>query len=301
MEKYPLKSMTAYGRGNSIFPYGRFLVEIQSVNRRFLEININLPRFLTRFENELRKRIANTIGRGTLNLYISFKAEGALPIAIFPNIPLAHALKEAWEKLKEELNLEESLPISLLAQEKDLFIFEDELKNEDAYRRALQLALDEALGSLLSMKREEGQRLAEDLHNRISFLRGEISKIQESGQEAPEKYRQKLHARLEELLSGSSHNDERILREIAIYTERIDITEEIVRFKSHLDQMEHTLLKPQENELEVRGKTLDFILQELNRETNTLGSKASDLTVSKHVVTIKTELEKIREQVQNLE
>jgi uncharacterized protein (TIGR00255 family) len=301
MERYQLKSMTAYGRGVSVFPYGRFTVEIQSVNRRYLEININLPRLLMRFEVDLRKEIATHIGRGMLSVTVSWKSEGAQPILVTPNLSLAHALRQAWEKLVTELGMKEPVPLSLLAQEKDLLIYEEEILNEEAYRNALQAALKTALAALLWMKVQEGEMLKVDLLERLKKLRHEIAGIEALSSEGSEKYRQKLQDRLNELFPGSTENEERILREIAIYAERVDITEEIVRFKGHLDQFEKLVGKTVDNELETKGKTFDFLLQELLREINTLGSKAATLSVSQHVVTVKSELEKIREKVKNVE
>lgn len=301
MEKYYIKSMTAFGRDAVDFPYGRFTIEIQSVNRRYLEINIGLPRLFGRFEMEIRKQIAEGIGRGMLTVSVSWKSEGTQPVSIMPNLALARAFKGAWERLASELGLQESLPVALLAQEKDLFLYEEEMVNEELYKKALSKALRGALAALLAMKWEEGNSLAVDLIERLTTLRKEIQQIAAASQGAPEKYRIKLKERLQELFSGTQENEERILREIALYAERLDITEEIIRFKGHLDQFENLLTKPLEHELEIRGKTLDFLIQELLREVNTIGSKASDLTVAQHVVTVKSELEKIREQVQNIE
>lgn len=300
-EQFHLKSMTAYGRGFALFPYGRLTLEIQSVNRRYLEINVNLPRLLSRFEMDIRKAVAEHIGRGSLNIIVMLKTEGAQPVSVTPNLALAKALKGAWEVLAKELKLKEELPLSLLAQEKELFLYEDEIVNEEIYQKAIHAALNEALAALLSMKLKEGQRLCQDLSGRLKQLHVEIHQIEMLTAGAPEKYRQKLQARIEELFTGNPENEERILREIAIYAERVDITEEIVRFKGHLKQFEHMVKKPLENDQETRGKVFDFLLQELLREINTVGSKAADLSIAQHVISIKSELEKIREQVQNIE
>jgi uncharacterized protein (TIGR00255 family) len=301
MEHYQLKSMTAYGRGSSNFPYGRFTIEIQSVNRRYLEINLALPRIFMRFEIDIRKQIAESVGRGMLTLSLFWKTEGAQPVTVTPNLSLARALKDAWEKLASELGMEKSLPPVLVAQQQDLLLHEEEIIHEEIYRAAFHAALKEALEALLVMKRQEGAALAQDLQGRLSVLHTEISSIEKFSGDVAEKYRQKLQSRLDELFSRSVENEERLLREVALYAERVDITEEIVRFKGHLQQFEQLVERPLERDLETRGKTLDFLLQELLREINTIGSKAADLAVSQHVVAIKSELEKIREQVQNIE
>lgn len=301
MGRYQLKSMTAYGRGVALFPYGRLTVEIQSVNRRFLEVNINLPRPLIRYEVEVRKKISSQVARGALNVSIFWKAEGEHSVSVTPNLALAHALKAAWERIAVELNLGESPALALLAQEEDLLLYEEELKDEQAFQIALNEALHKALDGLIAMKVQEGGLLKEDLVGRLAKLRATMEGIEARAGEGSEKYRKKLQERLEHLFPGSLENEERILREIAVYAERVDFTEEIVRFKGHLEQFELLLEKPLENALEARGKTFDFLLQELLREANTLGSKASDLFIAQSVIAIKSELEKIREQVQNIE
>ncbi len=298
---FHLKSMTAYGRGAATFAYGRFTIEIQSVNRRYLEVSVSLPRLFMRYEIDIRKKVAAFVGRGMVNVSLTWKSDARQPISVVPNLSLAKAVKRAWESLALELGLEESISLSLIAQEKELLLYEDELIEEEVYQKTLNAALEEALGALLLMKQQEGETLLHDLLDRLAVLQEKIVHIEELSVEGPEKYRQKLSSRIEELFSGNPENEERILREIAIYSERVDITEEIVRFKSHLEQCGHLLEKPLERATETRGKTLDFLLQELHREINTIGSKASDLTIASHVVTIKSELEKIREQVQNIE
>lgn len=293
--------MTAFGRGVSEFSFGRFTVEIQSVNRRHLEINVGLARPFIRFEMEIRRQVAACIGRGMISVSVSWKPEAQQPVSVTPNVALARAFKGAWEQLALELNLERDVPLELLAQNKDLFLYDEELAHEELYQKALTAALQEALDALLLMKQREGENHAEDFKGRLQTLREEIVLIEAHSAESSEKYRQKLTSRLEELFKGSSENEERVLREIAIYAERVDTTEEITRFKSHLEQFESMIQKPLESPTETRGKTLEFLLQELLRESNTIGSKASDLASTQHVVVIKSELERMRELVQNIE
>jgi len=294
---FQLKSMTAYGRGTASFAYGSFTVEIQSVNRRYLEVNINLPRLLTRFEVPLRKKVAARVGRGMVNVFIGWRSESQNPVTVTPNITLAKGVKHAWEQIAFDLGLESKIDLSLLAREKDLLLFEEELPEEECFQEALEKSLDEALDRLLEMKEKEGKMLSKDLHERVQTLVGIIDEIERYAPGGTERYRQKLNERLEELFAGSPENEERLLREVALFAERIDVTEEIVRFRSHIAQFQGMLEKP----LELQGKTLDFLIQELNREINTIGSKASDLAITKQVVQAKGELEKMREQVQNIE
>lgn len=298
---FQLKSMTAYGRGSATFAYGSFSVEIQSVNRRYLEVNINLPRLLARFEIPLRKKVSERVGRGMVNVSIGWRCEMQTPVKVIPNLSLAKGVKSAWERIAHELGLEAKVGLDLLAREKDLLLFEEELSEEEGIWQALETSLDEALDRLLEMKAKEGRLLAGDLHERTRTLEAFVEEIEARAADGTEKYRQKLVERLEELFQGSPENEERILREVALFAERIDITEEIVRFRSHIDQFRHMLEKPLVESAETRGKTLDFLIQELNREINTIGSKAADIAITQQVVKAKGELEKMREQVQNIE
>lgn len=293
--------MTAYGRGTSAFAYGRLTVEIQSVNRRFLDINISLPRLLNRFEEKIRKAVSSQVGRGMVNLSVEWRFGAKQPCSVIPNLSLARQLKEAWERLSVELGLEAKVDLSLLAQEKEILIYENELENEGLIWEALQGALLEALAQLGAMKKKEGNFLGSDLRQRVFLLQELIQGIEEHSTSNAERYRQKLSQRLEELFTGSSENEERVLREVAVYAERVDITEEIVRFKSHLVQFRELLEKPMGIEIETRGRTLDFLIQELNREINTIGSKTLDALAAQKVVFVKGELEKMREQIQNVE
>lgn len=293
--------MTAYGRGTALSSQGIFTVEIQSVNRRHLEINLNLPRLLNRFEMPLRKQIQERIGRGMINVFIGWRAEGGNPVKVSANLPLARGIKAAWEQILFDLGIESRIELTLLSKQEGLIEIEEELPQESGMLKTLHSALGEALDHLVDMKQREGKALCHDLEQRVSTLVGIIEMIASFAPEGVEKVRRKLSERLEELFSGSSENEERILREVALYAERSDITEEITRFKSHLEQFRHLLEKPLNECTETRGKTLDFLTQELNREINTIGSKASDLTITNQVIKAKGEIEKMREQVQNIE
>ncbi len=295
---FNLKSMTAYGRSMHNFAYGSFTVEIQSVNRRHLEVNINLPRLLARFEIPIRKKIAERVGRGMVNVLINWRSEAKSPVTVTPNLTLAKGVKTAWETIAYELGLETKVDLSLLSQEKDILLFEEELQDEASFQDALDKSVSTALDHLLEMKVREGEVLGQDINERLNTLEQVISKVESCAPSVAEKFRQKLTERLEELFEGKSPDlEERILREVALYSERVDITEEVVRFKSHIEQVRLILIDP----VTTKGKSLDFLIQELNREINTVGSKASELEITQQVVKAKGELEKIREQVQNIE
>jgi uncharacterized protein (TIGR00255 family) len=294
-----LKSMTAFGRKSLVTELGRFIVEIQSVNRKHLEINIVLPRDFARFEVDLRNWMAKSVLRGQVNVKVTIATTKESPVIISPNLPLVRQYKEAWDKIQDDLSLhfEESSFATLLSKEVGIFINEENI-NEEEYRESIKSAVDLALEELIRMKLHEGMALQNDISSRVNNLKRWIAEISLKAPGATQKYRQRLLERLKEFLEmTASEVDERILKEIAIYAEKIDITEEIIRFQSHLDQFE----KLMESGSESIGKTLEFLIQELHREINTIASKSSDLEVSRLVIDCKSELERMREQIQNVE
>lgn len=293
-----LKSMTAYGRASLNTPVGHFVVEIQSVNRKFLEVNVFLPRELSQFDIELKKWLLPYLARGQVTIKVNVTFEGAVPFIVRPNLPLARQLKAAWDEIAKELKLDaEEFRLSLLETTEGLLTYEENLAEEENYRGFLKQALEEALKGFLQMKSQEGAILQSDISQRLETMRQSLQLIEKKMPFATRKYREKLVARLDEIVPGHVENEERILREIALFAEKIDITEEMTRFYCHLTHFEELI---HSTALSV-GKTLEFVLQELNREVNTIGSKSSDLEIARAVIDIKSELERIREQIQNIE
>jgi uncharacterized protein (TIGR00255 family) len=295
-----LKSMTAYGRSCVVSPLGRFSVEIQSVNRKHLEINTALPSEFLRFDAEVKKWISSVVGRGQVNVKIHVAFEKTSPLAAVPNIGLALQIQHAWQLLAKKLNLtlEDEELIEILAQTDDIILFDEDLKDEESYKKNLQQAVVEALIQLSVMKDKEGQALMEDISRRLNLLEVVIKKIAEKAPGATTRYREKLKERLQEVMEATEETEERILREVCLFADKIDIAEELTRFDSHLVQMDQLI---NSSSGQAVGKTLEFLIQELNREVNTIGSKSSDADVSRYVIEIKTELERIREQIQNIE
>ncbi|MCH9635022.1 MAG: hypothetical protein S4CHLAM81_02300 [Chlamydiales bacterium] len=271
--------MTAYGSGEVLSKEGRFSVQIQSVNRRFLEINIGMPSATPALEAKLRAMLQESLSRGQVQLTVNWQKEGELGIK--PNLQLAQELKEGWEQIAAKLEIDQDFDLSLLKDEK-LFVIPQQELNESALFEATETALDD----LLQMRRSEGQKLAEDLQSRVNILKEAMANCSNEG---VERFRQRLSERLESLVQGTEH-EERILKEVAIFADKVDVTEEITRFNIHLEKFEEVMTKGG-----ACGKKLDFLLQELVRESNTLGAKGQ------MVVEIKSELEKMREQVQNIE
>lgn len=293
-----LKSMTAYGRASLNTKVGHFVVEIQSVNRKFLEVNVFLPRELNQFDIELKKWLMPYLARGQVTVKVNVTFEGAVPFIVRPNLPLARQLKDAWDEIAKELNLElDEFQLDLLQRADGLLSYEENLSEEENYREALKQTLETALTGFLQMKAQEGSILEADITERLGKMRQFLRIVEQKMPYATKKYREKLIARLEELMPGHVENEERILREIALFAEKIDITEELTRFNCHLTHFDELI---QSDAISV-GKTMEFVLQELNREINTIGSKSSDLEIARAVIDIKSELERIREQIQNIE
>jgi uncharacterized protein (TIGR00255 family) len=293
-----LKSMTAYGRAVVNTPQGHFVIEIHSVNRKFLDVNVSIPQELSQFEIELKKWVLPYLTRGQITIKVNAAFENTVPFVIQPNLPLARQLKEAWIKIGHELYLDGSqFSLHLLKDQEGLIRFEENHAQEDAYRQILKETLEEALKGFIEMKNQEGLLLQADLTARLEKIRHSMQLVEHKAPYATQRYREKLLSRLEEVLPGHVENEERVLREIALFAEKIDIAEEITRFYCHLTHFEELM----QSTAHGLGKTLEFVLHELGREINTVGNKSSDLEVARAVIDIKSELERIREQIQNIE
>lgn len=292
-----LKSMTAYGRASLENSLGRFTAEIQSVNRKHLEVSTYLPGEFVRFDGEIKKWIGKAVARGHVTVRVFLVSDRATPIAVRPNLPLARQIKSAWEAIASDLQVEESFELELLQGQEGVLLFNAEFKDEDAYRQALREVVSAALQKFILMKENEGKELHDDIAMRVDILDEVIQQTEARASDAADKHRKKILAKIEDLLPGLVDNEERVMREVCLFAERVDIMEEIIRFKSHLKQFRELLASP----AEAVGKTIEFVVQEVNREANTIGSKASDAEVTRSVIKIKSELERIREQVQNVE
>ncbi len=283
------RSMTGYGRSERQSAKGRLVVEIQSVNRKYLEINISQPKELFRYEIELKKMLASFILRGQVGLRVFFAADKMADN--LPDLQQLHSLQKAYGELCGALGYSaKSLDLPFLIEESRkmpaMVEFEDKELLIDTVKKAV--------AELLKMKQEEGEQLTTDILSRIKGIGSHVDLIEKSAPEAALQYREKLKERLSEIFNEGV--DERLLREVALLADKLDINEEIIRLRSHM----HALLAALQEEGAI-GRKLDFILQEAMREINTIGSKSTLLSVLNSVVCIKTELEKIREQVQNIE
>ena len=280
-------SMTGFGSASIETPRGKLVVEIQAVNRKHLEVQVALPRGFARGESEVRKAVSAALQRGAVSVRITLSAQGSSAQA--PDVEALRALKASWESAAVALGIPKS--------EVSLAFLVGQLGEEPALEETdlpLLACLESALEALQAMRRSEGAALARDIAGRLQNLQQLVAHIEAKTPDATAKLRQTLSARLTELLGASTALDERILREVAVFAEKADIAEEIVRFRSHLAQYDKLLTQ------EGSGRKMDFLLQEMGREINTIGSKAMDATIQHLVVEAKAELEKIREQVQNI-
>ncbi len=289
--------MTAYARASTEQVIGRVIVEIQSVNRKFLEVNTLLPQELLSFDTEIKKWVGESINRGQINFKLFVNYENVSPVTIKPNLPLVRQIKDAWEQIAKELNSNETFKLDLLLQEKGILLYTEEFGDKEEYRLAIHETLSLALDDLVKMKKFEGANLAKDISQRIDHIHKLVEQIEVLAPNATKKLREKLLEKMNEVHLGFIEHEDRILREVCLFAEKVDIAEEITRLRSHLNQFTDLLNK----DLPTVGKTLEFIVQEMNRETNTIGSKASEVEVSKLVIEMKSEIERIREQIQNVE
>lgn len=293
-----LRSMTAFGRASATTPIGHLIVEVQSVNRRHLEIALSMPKALHRFEMQVRKWIGESVARGQVALSVMWREEKSRALSVAPNLPLATALMEAWEHIAKRVGSSEKPTLALLAEHEDILLYEEALQEDESlYELALEGVVKEALTALVAMREIEGAALARDLIGRLDTLAAVADKIETKAPQAVEKQRLKLKSRLEELFAGHPENEEKVHREIALLAERLDIAEELLRLRSHLAQCRQLMV----HATEPQGKTLEFLVQELLREMNTLGAKSNDATVAGWVIEAKAEIEKMREQIQNVE
>jgi uncharacterized protein (TIGR00255 family) len=288
--------MTGFGRGEYKSEKQDFLVEIKTVNHRYSDLFLKLPRQLSFLEDKIRESISKCISRGKIDVFVSYEEYGDNSRSVLLDEPLAKAYLKSVEALKEKYNLKDDISVSLIARFPDVLKVEKTEVDEDETWQSFKKALDEALEALVKMRETEGAGLKKDMIERASYILGIVDNIDEYSPQVVKDYKQRLESRLKELLNQQVVDESRIATEVAIFADRCSINEEIVRLKSHIRQFKQTLDMDQPV-----GRKLDFIVQEMNREINTIDSKANDIEIAKHVVEIKSEIEKIREQIQNIE
>ena len=291
-----LKSMTGFGKGEGDTALGKLYVEVRSVNHRYCDINIKLPKRLTPFENRIKETIRSQVSRGRIDVSLKLDNLGEEKIQLHVDLHLAEQYYQALQSLREKLQLKDEVSLALLAGSKDLITAKEEAGDIEPYWQEIVPILKRSFQDLDEMKRLEGESIAKDIQQRLEYIAQQLSIIKQQFPSRLEAYQNKLQERLQSLLKGMEVDFSRFQQEVAFLTERTDITEEIVRTESHLAQF--TILWKGEESV---GRKMEFLLQEIHREVNTVSAKANDAEISQRVVEIKSELEKIREQVQNIE
>lgn len=291
-------SMTGYGRAETVLDGQKIVVEIKSLNHRFLEISLRIPASLSALEMEIKKRIAEPLLRGKIEVTIRRDVQGSTENghSLALNLPLAQNYFNLLTQLKQSLGLKDDIRLEMIAAQKDVFLPVEPFQDMTVLWQGLAMVLDDALAGLMDMRRREGEILVRDLSARLDLMALLLSGIEAKAPHVVLEYQRRLTDRVREMTSGLLIDEARISQEIAIFAEKSDITEEIVRFRSHLGQFQEMLISE-----DAIGRKVDFLIQEMNREVNTIGSKSSDADISKKVIEIKSELAKLREQVQNLE
>lgn len=289
-----IKSMTGYGRGEYLDTISS-TVEIRSVNHRFLEIFVRLPKPWLSVEEKIKNFVKDKISRGRLDIFVNISCEN-IPVEIEIDKNIVNNYYKKLVEVKNEIGFEGEISLSLLSLLPNFLQLEEKFPQEEELWSSLVHALEEAIDNLIEMRTFEGNNLWQDISKRLDLIGKSVEVIESFADRNPQEYRKKLLQDIEKLTSGISLDNDRIETEVAFFAEKTNITEEIIRIKSHIKQMKSlfTLDDPV-------GKKMDFILQEINREANTIGSKSLDYNISKEVINIKSELEKIREQVQNIE
>ena len=288
--------MTGYGRARATRNLRDITVEIRSVNNRYLDCTVKMPRMYAFAEDAVKARVQKAVSRGKVDVYISVDASAADVAQVNVNTALAAQYAQALRALAAVCGTEGQVTPEQLARFPEVLTVTKADEDLECVSADLCAVLDEALDSYNAMRAAEGVKLAEDIGARLTAIEGMTAQVEERSPETVREYRQKLTARMQEVLQSTAIDEQRILQEAAIYADRIAVDEETVRLRSHVSQLRGMLQSDQP-----MGRKMDFLIQELNRESNTIGSKCSNLDIARIVVDLKGEVEKIREQVQNIE
>ena len=291
-----IKSMTGYGRSQMLVDGMNITVEVKSVNHRYFEFSSRLPRSYGFLDEKLKSFFMGKLTRGKMECYVQIETVEEPDTIISVNHPLVKGYLDAYKELAETYGLENNIKVSDISRVSDIFSIRKQAADEDKIWAAVQTVAEEALNGFVSMREREGSRLRDDVLSRLETILENVSFIEERSPETVKEYNEKLLGRLRELLADTHIDEQRILTEAAIFADKIAVAEETVRLRSHISQM-RTFLDSDE----AVGKKMDFLIQEFNREANTIGSKAQDVEIARRVVAVKAEIEKIREQIQNIE
>lgn len=291
-----MKSMTGFGRAKLEKNDRIYNIEIKSVNHKYNDISIKLPRTLSYLEDKIKKTISNNISRGKVDVFITFENYSNEGKDIIVNKELIKNYMDKFIELANENNLSINIPVTEITKLPEVLTLKDNNADEDIIENELLECLNEAINNFVNMREVEGNKIKEDLERRISKIESQIEKISEYSTGLIEEYVVKLNERIKEILKTDIVDETRLAQEVVIYADKSSVEEEITRLRSHINQF-RTML----NEEKPIGKKMDFLIQEMNREINTTGSKSGSLDITNLVIEIKTELEDIREQIQNIE
>ena len=290
-----IKSMTGFGRSRYEKDGRTYTVEIKSVNHKYTDISVKLPRFFSSIEDKIRKEILNSISRGKVDVFITFENYSSEGTNIRVNRELAKEYIKEFKLLAEETGVDYHLSVTDISKLPEILKIED-MQDEDKILTELMQAVNQALEKFVEMRAEEGKKLISDIEKRIYYVREKIEEIKTFSSTLVEEYMQKLELRVKELMKTNVVDEARLAQEIVIFSDKSSVEEELTRLESHISQI-LKLIK----ESSPIGKKMDFLIQEMNREVNTIGSKANSLEITNRVIDIKTEIENIREQIQNIE
>lgn len=292
-----VKSMTGFGRGISEEDTSRsFTIEIKTVNHRYFDINVRMPRTLLSLESKVRETIKNKINRGKVDVFITQNSYGKEDSDVHFNEELSDSYMSCLEKIRGRYDIIDNISVSLIARFPEIITLEKKEEDLEEIWKNLKYPLNDAVDALVSMREKEGKKLHEDIVSKCKSIEELVNKVEERAPFVVEDYKGRLENRLQELLENANIEENRIATEVAVFADKASIDEELVRLNSHIIQLKETLKKE-----EPIGRKLDFIIQEMNREANTICSKASDLQIINLVINIKNYIEKIREQTQNIE
>ncbi len=291
-----IKSMTGYGRSQQLADGMNITVEIKSVNHRYFEFSSKLPRSYGFLDEKLKSFFNGKLTRGKMECYVQIEAVEEPDTVISLNHSLVKGYLDAYKELSETYGLENNIKVSDISRVSDIFAVRKQAADEDRIWAAVQTVAQAALEGFIAMREREGARLKADVLSRLDEIISNVEFIEERSPQTVAEYNEKLLGRLKELLGDTHIDEQRILTEAAIFADKIAVAEETVRLRSHISQLRSFL-----EQSDAVGKKMDFLVQELNREANTIGSKAQDVEIARRVVSIKAEIEKIREQIQNIE
>ena len=291
-----VKSMTGYGRAVETVNGREFTVELRSVNNRYLDCAVKLPRALSFAEDAVKQAVKGAISRGKVDVFISLRSESAQDVKITLNAPMVEGYIAAMRQMAKDYGIREDISVSLLSRMPDVFTVDKPEVDEEQLLSDLLSVVGKALERFDAMRTAEGKALENDLRSRGETILSLVEQVEAGSGQTVADYRTRLENKLKEVLANTAIDESRILTEAAIFADKVAVDEETVRLRSHLDQMNSMLTTGG-----AIGRKLDFLLQEMNRESNTIGSKCSDVRLARIVVDIKAELEKIREQTQNIE